>query len=69
MKKYEQIGTFQWKGHFIRLGAIGDSFDIYPDEEVGEPPFPSVTIHGREEHTTELVGLITINFEKAETPA
>ncbi|KKL14764.1 hypothetical protein LCGC14_2512420, partial [marine sediment metagenome] len=59
---YQEIGTFTWKGHLIRISGWGDNLDIYPDESAGEPPFPSVTIRGRRDATVELVGLVTIKF-------
>ncbi len=60
--KYQEIGTFTWKGHLIRISGWDDNLDIYPDESAGEPPFPSVAIRGRRDATGELVGLITIRF-------
>ena len=59
---YQEIGTFTWKGHLIRISGWGDNLDIYPDESAGEPPFPSVTIRGRRDATVDLVGLVTIKF-------
>ena len=61
-REYQEIGTFTWKGHLIRISGWEDLLDIYPDESAGEPPFPSVTIRGKRDATVELVGLITIKF-------
>ena len=59
----EHIGTFNWKGHLIRISSEGNNLDIYPDEISGEQPFPAVTIRGKRDETVELVGLITIHFK------